>query len=163
MNHALKSAISLPTFQKSITLWRNRSWMQTLWWPESPSVLTCLVLTLELGVSVRRGALILGVNTAWNTEALTNYQWWICKWSKNKYSSSPISVCCCLVSSKIHRNINPPGMFSNGLCSNISICGNILEEANNYLLLARSTYCSLSLQGQKNILTCYAKRNTAAG
>lgn len=105
-----------------------------------PRAPTCLALTLELGVSVRRGAFIPDVNTDGNTAALANYQWWVCKWNKNKYYNRPISVCRCRVLSKTRRNINPPGMFSNGLCHNISIRGTILGEANNYLLLARSTY-----------------------
>lgn len=71
MNHALKFAISLPTSQKNITLQRSCSWMQALWLPESSSVLTCLVPTLELGVLLRRGALILNMNTDWNSSINT--------------------------------------------------------------------------------------------
>lgn len=69
MNYALKSAISLLTFQRSITL-RSHSWMQTVWLPELSNVVTCPVLTLELGVLVKRGALILGMTTDWNTTSI---------------------------------------------------------------------------------------------
>lgn len=108
-----QTAISLPTFQKSITLRRSCSWMQTLWLPGSSRVLSYLVLSLELGVLVSWGALILHVTSDGTQAALTNYQWWRGKWSKDKYSNSPVSLGRYLVLSKIHRNINPPGMLSN--------------------------------------------------